>query len=61
MGCNRKIFEEHDCAPTTKLIKAIISQWYKKKEIVKVCEKLMKSMPNGVNEVIKKRGGHINY
>ena len=57
---NTSALEEHVCATTAKLIEAIISQLYKKEEIVKICEKLIKSMPKEVSEVIKNRGGHIN-
>jgi len=43
------------------MTEAIISIWYKGEEITKMCEKLVKSMPKQVRQVIKSKGSHINY
>ena len=57
----KRPFHEQDCTITTKLIKAIISMWYRDEKIVKICKKLVKSKPKIFSEVIKNSAGHINY
>jgi len=41
---------------TAKLIEDIITIWYRKEEITKTCEKLGKSMPTWIRQVIKNEG-----
>ena len=48
------------CTSKTKLIDAIIDLWYYNLEITQNCEKLIKSMPTLVTELITNRGDHIS-
>ena len=50
-----------DCATKIKLIEAIIRIWYRDPEIKENCQKLVDSMPNRVQQVLKNNGGHIMY
>ena len=51
---------KRDCTSKTKLIDAIIDLWYCYLEITQNCEKLVKSMPTRVMELITDRGDHIS-
>ena len=55
------IIKEHDCTTMTKLIEATVSVRYRDQEIKNMCEKLVISMPERIRQVIKSKGGHINY
>ena len=35
--------------------------WFSDEEIKKICQNLVESMPKRIKEVIKNKGGHINY
>ena len=50
-----------DCTTKIKLIEAIIRIWYRDPEIKENCQKLVDSMPNRVQQVLKNNGGHIMY
>ena len=50
-----------DCATQIKLIWAVIRIWFTDLEIKKKCLKLVDSMPNRVQQVLKNDGGHIMY
>ena len=52
---------KRDCTSKTKLIDAIIDLWYYNLKITQNCEKLVKSMPTLVTELITNRGDHISY
>ena len=50
-----------DCTTIPKLMEAIIEIWYHDGEIVEKCKRLVKSMPNRVNDLLNARAGHIKY
>uniref|UniRef100_A0A2L2YHU5 Transposase, partial n=1 Tax=Parasteatoda tepidariorum TaxID=114398 RepID=A0A2L2YHU5_PARTP len=50
-----------DCTTMEKLITALIHVWYKDTNIINDCKKLVESMPNRVQMLIKCRGDHIMY
>ena len=50
-----------DCTTKIKLIEAIIRIWYRDPEIKENSQKLVDSMPNRVQQVLKNNGGHIMY
>jgi len=50
-----------DYTTMTKLIEAIIQVWYRDPKIKENCQTHVESMPNRIKEVIKNKGGHINY
>lgn len=50
-----------DCTTMEKLIQALIQVWYKDPKIKNDCSKLIDSMPNRVQMLLKNRGGHIHY
>ena len=52
---------KRDCTTQTKLIYAVIDMWYRDQEIAQNCEKLVKSMPKRVKELITNKSGHISY
>ena len=52
---------KRDCTTQTNLIGAVIDVWYRNQEIAQTCEKLVRSMPKRVKELITNRGGHISY
>jgi len=53
--------KENECTTMTKLIEATVSVWYRDQEIKNICEKLVISMSERIRQVIKNKGGHINY
>jgi transposase len=50
-----------DCTTTEKLIQALIQVWYRDPKISSDCSKLVDSMPNRVQMLLKNSGSHIRY
>ena len=50
-----------DCTTRTKMIEAILRIWFHDAEFALTCQKLVDSMPNRVNLLLKAKGGHISY
>ena len=48
-----------DCTSIKKLITVLTHVWYKDTNIMNDCKKLVESMPNRVQKLIKSRGDHI--
>jgi len=53
--------QKKDCTTMDKMTQAIIDIWFSEPKMKQHCAKLVDSMPERVNEVIQKRGGHIKY
>lgn len=52
---------QKDTTTKQKLIRAILDIWNGDPSIAETCKSLVNSMPSRVDQVIKARGGHINY
>lgn len=50
-----------DCSTMQKLISAVIQTWYHDPKIADIASKLIDSMPNRVQKLLKAKGGHIQY
>ena len=50
-----------DCTSREKMTKAIIDIWFDDSKIKHHCATLVDTMPARIQEVIRKRGGHIHY
>lgn len=57
----KKRIAKEDCTTKTSMINAVIKIWFHDEEIKNICKKLIESMPKRCEEVIKHKGGHINY
>ena len=57
----KKRLRKLDCSTKPKLISAVFQVWNADAELRNMCKKLVESMPNRVQEVIKCRGGHTKY
>lgn len=58
--CKKRISKE-DCTTKIAMINAVIKIWFHDEEVKNICKKLIESMPKRCEEVIKNKGGHINY
>ena len=50
-----------DCTTMDKMTQAVIDIWFSDPKMKQHCATLVDSMPERVNQVIQKRGGHIKY
>ena len=50
-----------DCSTMQKLISAVIQTWYHDPKIADISSKLIDSMPNRVQELLKAKSCHIQY
>lgn len=50
-----------NCTTKEMMITSLLKIWYKDDEVKLMCQKLVKSMPKRVKQVIKAKGGHISY
>jgi len=57
----KKKLGKMDCCRKDELIKSVIQVWFHDEDIKNHCSTLVESMPKRVNELIKNKGGHINY
>ncbi|KAG8308341.1 Ubiquitin carboxyl-terminal hydrolase 22 [Homalodisca vitripennis] len=57
----KKKLGKMDCCRKDELIKSVIRVWFHDEDIKNHCSTLVESMPKRVNELIKNKGGHINY
>jgi hypothetical protein len=57
----KKRLQKRDCTTMDKLINNVIDVWFKDSEMPSLCVRLIESMPERVEQVIKARGGHTSY
>ena len=50
-----------DCTTTQKLVEAIIEVRYHDREMAEKRKRVVESMPNQFNDLMKAPGGHIKY
>lgn len=50
-----------DCTTKEKMISSLIQVWFRDAEINEKCKKLIDSMPNRLEQLIKAKGGHTKY
>ena len=50
-----------DCSEKNDMISSMINVWFRDEVIQKICQNLVESIPKRIREVIKNKGGHINY
>ena len=53
--------QSYDCTTLEKLQNAVFELWYNDEKIKENCKKLITSMPNRVQLLLKNHGGHIKY
>ena len=61
LGIIKSWLRRMDCTTTQKLVEAIIEVWYHDREMAEKCKRVVESMPNRVNDLMKAPGGHIKY
>ena len=54
-------FRNQDCTTKENLICSIINGWYRDPDLLKMCQKLVNSMPGRTEQLIKAKGGRIKY
>ena len=50
-----------DCSKKNDMISSMKNVWFRDEVMKKICQNLVESMPKRIREVLKNKGGHVNY